>query len=155
MSKQQVKIFWPFAKKEKAELIWIGELFRQDNKIMIHAYFRAYGQTEKILMDWGTLPCLAIQHFYTDGIITTSYPRQGVREIDITIYPNGVKYYEKPWRILGNNDPATSRSFVFSFDGKNVILPVIEVLRSILAPNGFLLYRMFESNSFPQFFTET
>lgn len=44
---------------------------------------------------------------------------------------------------------------MFSFNGKNVILPVIEVLRSILAPNGFLLYRLFESNSFPQFFTET
>src|SRR5699024_12356478 len=51
--------------------------------------------------------------------------------------------------------PSTSRSFIFSFEGKNVILPVIEVLRSILAPNGFLLYRLFESNSFPQFFTET
>ncbi|MDQ0270653.1 Tn7-like element transposition protein TnsE [Cytobacillus purgationiresistens] len=155
MSKQQVKIIWPFPKGEKAELIWIGEPFREDHKIMIYAYFRTHGRTEKILMDWGTLPCLAIQHFYTDGIITTSHPPQGVREVDITIYPNVVKFYEKPWKIRGNDDPAISRSFVFSFDGKNVILPVIEAFRSILAPNGFLLYRLFESNSFPQFFTET
>jgi len=155
MSAQQVKIKWPFNKGEKARLIWIGDPFRNDNKIMLYAYFRARGVTEKILMDWGTLPCLAIQHYYSDGIITSSQPPQGGQEIDITIYPNSVKYYEKPWRILGSNDPATSRSFIFSFDGKNVILPVIEVLRSILAPNGFLLYRLFESNSFPQFFTET
>ncbi|MBO0992596.1 Tn7-like element transposition protein TnsE [Bacillus sp. SD088] len=154
MGAQQVKIKWPFKKGEKARLIWIGDPFRHDNKIMLYAYFRARGVTEKILMDWGTLPCLAIQHYYNDGIITSSQPPNGVQEVDITIYPNSAKYYEKPWRILGSEDPATSRSFIFTFDGKNVILPVIEVLRSILAPNGFLLYRLFESNSFPQFFTE-
>ena len=155
MSKQQVKIKWPFAKGEKAQLIWIGEPFRIENKMMIHTYFRARGVTEKILMDWGTLPSLAIQHFYSDGVITTSQPPQGVREVDITIYPNGVKRHEKLWKIQGSNDSAVSRSFVFSVDSKNIILPIIEVLRSILAPNGFLLYRLFESNSFPQFFTET
>src|SRR5699024_8798689 len=35
------------------------------------------------------------------------------------------------------------------------ILLVIEVLITILATHGFLLYRLSESNSFPQFFTET
>ncbi|WP_017473127.1 Tn7-like element transposition protein TnsE [Amphibacillus jilinensis] len=154
MSKQQVKLFWPFVKGVKAELIWIGEPFRKNNKMMIYAYFHARGRTEKLMMDWGSLPCLAIQHFYTDGVITTSFPPQGVREVDITIYPNIVKYYEKPWNIRGSTDRATSRSFVFPSNGKNIILPVIEVLRSILAPNGFFLYRLFESNSFPQFFTE-
>lgn len=154
MSKQQVKIAWPFAEDEKAQLIWIGEPFRLENKMMIHAYFRSRGVTKKVLLDWGTLPSLAIQHFYINGVITASQPPQGLREVDITIYPNGVKYHEKPWIIQGSNDSVTSRSFVFSLDGKNIILPVIEVLRSILAPNGFLLYRLFESNSFPQFFTE-
>ena len=154
MSKQQVKIAWPFAKGEKAQLLWIGEPFRYDHKMMIKAYFRSQGRTEDILMDWGTLPCLAIQHFYTDGIITASKAPEGVQEIDMTIYPNKVKYHERLWSIQGSSNSATSRSFVFSFNGKNVILPVIEVLRSILAPNGFLLYRLFESNSFPQFFTE-
>src|SRR5699024_12437657 len=106
---------------------------------------RAKRATNKMLLDWGTLPCLAIQHSYSDGVITTSQPPQDAREVDITIYPNSVKYFEKPWKIPGNNDPATSRSFVFSFNGRNIILPVIEVLRSILAPNSFLLYRLFRS----------
>ncbi|WP_394231027.1 Tn7-like element transposition protein TnsE [Bacillus thuringiensis] len=154
MSRQQVKIRWPFAEDEKVQLIWIGDPFRQDNKIMFKAYFRTNDCTESVLMDWGTLPCLAIQHYYTDGIITTSQSPKDIFEVDITIYPNGVKYYEKPWAIKGSKDSATSRSFIFSFKGKNIILPVIEVIRSILAPNGFLLYRLFESNSFPQFFTE-
>lgn len=155
MNAQQVKVKWPFRDGEKARLIWIGDPFSCENKMMIYAYFMARGITEKVLLEWGTLPCLAIQHFYSDGVITTSQSPQGVREVDITIYPKRVKYYEKSWNIQGSNDPATSRSFIFSFNGRNVVLPVIEVLRSILAPNGFLLYRMFESNSFPQFFTET
>ena len=53
------------------------------------------GRTEGILMDWGTLPCLAIQHYYTDGIITASQVPKGVQEIDMTIYPNKVKYHER------------------------------------------------------------
>ncbi len=146
---------WPFRKGEKARLIWIGDPFRYKNKMMLHAYFMARGITKKLLLDWGTLPCFAIQHFYSDGVITTSQPPQGAREVDITIYPDRVRYYEKPWSIQGSDDTAISRSFTFSFNDKNVILPVIEALRSILAPNGFLLYRLFESNSFPQFFTET
>jgi hypothetical protein len=155
MSKQQVKIAWPFTEGEKAQLIWIGEPFRKDNKVMMNAYFRAGGRTERVLMDWGTLPSLAIQHYYTDGILTTSKAPKGVREMDITIDPNNVKYHEKPWTIQGSADFTTSRSFVFFFNGKNVILPVIEVLRSILAPNGFLLYRLLEANSFPLYFVET
>ncbi|WP_106495385.1 Tn7-like element transposition protein TnsE [Lentibacillus sp. Marseille-P4043] len=140
---------------EKARLIWVGDPFRYDNKIMLYAYFQSKGVTKKVLLDWGTLPCLAIQHYYSDGVITTSQPPQGAQEVDITIYPDSPRYYERPWKIQGNNDSATSRSFIFNNDGETVILPVIEVLRSILAPNGFLLYRLFESNSFPQFFTET
>src|SRR5699024_2668641 len=139
----------------KAELIGIGGPFRYDNKIMLHAYFREHRVTKKILLVWGTLPWLADQHDYSDGQITIGRSPQDPRDVDITIYPNSVKYFEKPWKIPGNNDPATSRSFVFSFNGRNIILPVIEVLRSILAPNSFLLYRLFESNSFPQYFTET
>lgn len=155
MSARPVKIKWPFDKGKKAELIWIGDPFRHNNKIMLYAYFRENRITKKVLLDWGTLPCLAIQHYYTDGVITTSQPPRNTNEVDMTIYPNGVRYYEKPWKILGSNDPAISRSFTFPSQGKNVVLPVIEVVRSILAPNGFLLYRLFESNSFPQYFTET
>ena len=94
MSQQQVKIEWPFAEDEKVQLIWIGDPFQQDNKIMFKAYFRTNDCTESILMDWGTLPCMAIQHHYTDGIITTSQSPKDIFEVDITIYPNGVKYYE-------------------------------------------------------------
>lgn len=154
MSKQ-VKIQWPFPKGKLAQLVWIGSPFRFEKKIMIHAYFRSDGVTKKIMMDWGDLPFLAIQHYYRDGIISESSPIDEFRELEITIHPNETKYHEKTWKIQGTNDTSLSQSFTFSQKGKYIVLPIIEVIRSIIAPNSFLLYRLFELNSFPQYFTES
>ncbi|PEO42227.1 hypothetical protein COF01_22100 [Bacillus pseudomycoides] len=126
----------------------------QDKKTMIHAYFRANDRTEKLLVDWGTLPALAIQHYYMNGDISQSIPPSGIEEVEITIYPNAVTYSERDWSIFGTNDKDVSRSFTVSYQNKRYILPLIEVVRSILAPNRFLLYRLFEMNSFPQYFIE-
>ncbi|MGD7009325.1 Tn7-like element transposition protein TnsE [Metabacillus sp. 84] len=155
MSKQQVKLkHWPFKDGERVQLIWISSPFSHDKKIMNHAYFRAKGRTEKLLVDWGTLPALAIQHYYMNGDVSKSIAPEGTREIEMTIYPSAVGYFEKEWSIYGTSDKDMSRSFIVSFNNKNYILPLIEVVRSILAPNRFLLYRLFETNSFPQYFLE-
>ncbi|MEE6132825.1 Tn7-like element transposition protein TnsE [Priestia sp. GS2] len=155
MSEQQVKLkHWPFKDGERVQLIWISSPFSHDKKIMNHAYFRAKGRTEKLLVDWGTLPALAIQHYYMNGDVSKSIAPEGTREIEMTIYPSAVGYFEKEWSIYGTNDKDMSRSFIVSFNNKNYILPLIEVVRSILAPNRFLLYRLFETNSFPQYFIE-
>lgn len=90
-----------------------------------------------------------------DGDITKSLPPKGINEIEMTIYPNNVSTHERDWKVQGTNDKDVSRSFVVKQGNKSYILPVIEVVRSILAPNRFLLYRLFEMNSFPQYFIET
>lgn len=155
MSKRPVKLKnWPFKDGEQAQLIWISSPFLKDGKMMLNAYFRANGVTKAVLVDWGTLPALAIQHFYVNGDISRSVPPTDTREVDITIQPNLVIYAEKPWSIQGTSDKDVSRSFTVTYQGEKYILPLIEVIRSILAPNRFLLYRLFESNSFPQFFLE-
>lgn len=155
MSEQRVKLqHWPFNKGEQAQLIWIRSPFWHEKKIMIYVYFRANGKTEKILADWGTLPALAIQHYYVDGDITKSIPPQGINEIEMTIYPNNVSTHERDWKVQGTNDKDVSRSFIVKQGNQSYILPVIEVVRSILVPNRFLLYRLFEMNSFPQYFIE-
>lgn len=155
MSEQQVKLEnWPFKKGEQAQLIWIGSPFRYERKIMMYAYFRAKGRTEKLLVDWGTLPALSIQHYYIDGDIRKSIPPKETEEIEITIYPNKVNIHEKEWGIYGTDDKDISRSFIVKQDNRSYIIPLIEVVRSILAPNRFLLYRLFESHSFPQYFIE-
>lgn len=155
MSKQQVKLnTWPFKEGERVQLTWISSPFSKDKKIMAYAYFRANGRTEKILIDWGTLPALAIQHYYLNGDISNSITPAGTEEVDITIFPNAVTYSEREWVIFGTNHKDISRSFIVSYKNKYYILPLIEVVRSILAPNRFLLYRLFETNSFPQYFIE-
>ncbi|MEC1180494.1 Tn7-like element transposition protein TnsE [Metasolibacillus meyeri] len=156
MSEQQVKLKnWPFRNGEKAQLIWISSPFQYEKKIMIHAYFKAKGKTEKLLVDWGTLPALAIQHYYMDGDIRKSIPPNETEEAEITMYPNMVSLHEKEWEIYGTDDKDVSRSFIVKQGNRTYILPLIEVVRSILAPNRFLLYRLFEANSFPQYFIES
>lgn len=145
---------WPFAKGEQAQLIWISSPFKYEKKIMIYAYFRAKGKTEKILTDWGMLPALAIQHMYIDGDLRHSLPPDNIEEVDLTIFPQSVRYTEREWTVQGMNDTDMSRSFIVKFNNKSYTLPLIEVVRSILAPNRFLLYRLFEMNSFPQYFIE-
>lgn len=155
MSEQQVKLkIWPFKEGELAQLIWISSPFHYEKKVMMYAYFRAGGKTEKLLVDWGTLPVLAIQHYYIDGDIRKSTPPEETEEVEITIHPNKVAFYEKEWCVQGTNDKDVSRSFIVKQRNKSYILPLIEVVRSILAPNRFLLYRLFEANSFPQYFIE-
>lgn len=166
MSEQQVKLqHWPFKKGEQAQLIWISSPFWHEKKIMIYAYFkvertngnskRTEMKVEKILVDWGTLPALAIQHYYVDGDIRKSIPPQGIEEIEMTIYPNNVSVYERDWQVQGTSDQDVSRSFIVKQGNRSYVLPLIEVVRSILAPNRFLLYRLFEANSFPQYFMES
>lgn len=121
---------------------------------MIYAYFRANGKTEKLLADWGTLSALAIQHYYMNGDIRKSIAPAGTEEVGMTIYPNNIVYFQKEWSIYGTDDKDMSSNCIVSTNNKNYILPLIEVVRSILAPNRFLLYRLFETNSFPQYFIE-
>lgn len=155
MGEQQVKLKnWPFKEGEQAQLIWISSPFHYEKKVMMYAYFRADGKTEELLVDWGTLPILAIQHYYIDGDIRKSTPPEETEEVEITIYPNNVAMYEKEWHVQGTNDKDVSRSFIVKQGNQSYILPLIEVVRSILAPNRFLLYRLFETNSFPQYFIE-
>lgn len=83
------------------------------------------------LADWGTLPTLTIQHYYMNGNINKSIAPTGTEDVEITVYPNSVSYFEKEWNIYGTNDKDMSRNFIVSSNSKNYILPLVEVVRSI------------------------
>ncbi|MDN8753264.1 hypothetical protein [Staphylococcus aureus] len=53
------------------------------------------GELEKILTDWGMLPILAIQHMYIDGDLRHSLPPDNLEEVDLTIFPQLVRYTER------------------------------------------------------------
>lgn len=157
MRERSVKLNnWPFKKGEQAKLIWISSPFWHERKLMMHGYFFANGETKKILSDWGMLPFLAIQHYYVDGIVSRSIAPVGTEEVEITIYPNEVKYFESKWTILNTKDTTISNGFTFKYGNQHYTLPLIESIRSILAPNRLLLYRLLEmNNSFLSYFTES
>lgn len=56
--------------------------------------------------------------------------------------------------MQGTSDKDISRSFIVKQDNRSYTLSLIEVIRSILAPNHFLLYRLLEMNLFPQYSIE-
>ncbi|EEL78722.1 hypothetical protein bcere0028_56650 [Bacillus cereus AH1271] len=137
-------------------MIWISSPFWHERKLMMHGYFFANSETKKILLDWGMLSFLAIQHYYVDGIVSRSIAPVGTEEVEITIYPNEVKYFESKWTILNTKDTTLSNGFTFKYGNQHYTLPLIESIRSILAPNRFLLYRLLEmNNSFLSYFTES
>ncbi|MGM9986958.1 MAG: Tn7-like element transposition protein TnsE [Bacillaceae bacterium] len=157
MRERSVKLNnWPFKKGEQAKLIWISSPFWHERKLMMYCYFLANGKTEKLLLDWGMLPFLAIQHYYVDGIVSQSIAPAKTEEVEITIYPNQVNYFESEWTIFKTEETTSSNGFKFKYRNQYYTLPLIESIRSILAPNRFLLYRLLEmNNSFLNYFTES
>ncbi|MGJ7922798.1 hypothetical protein [Neobacillus sp. LXY-4] len=132
--------------------------FRYEKKVVLPVYFsgkvNGYYTTEKLIFDWTVLTPLIIQHYYVDGVITKPIAPNQTEEIIITIDPNYVGYFEQNYSIRGTNYTETSQTFVIKYNGERFYLPLIEVLRGIIAPNAFLLNCLFEMNSLPLYFTE-
>ncbi|MGK4153614.1 Tn7-like element transposition protein TnsE [Kurthia gibsonii] len=149
---------WPFDQGARVKLEWIGAPFRYEKKIVLPVYFsgkvNGYYTTEKLIVDWTVLASLRIQHYYVDGVITQPISPNQTEEIIITINPNYVGYFEQNYSIRGTKYTEISQTFVIKYNGERFYLPLIEVLRGIIAPNAFLLNCLFEMNSFPLYFTE-
>lgn len=149
---------WPFDKGARVKLEWIGAPFRYEKKVVLPVYFsgkvNGYYTTEKLIVDWTVLTSLIIQHYYVDGVITKPISPNQTEEIIITIDPNNVTYFDQNYSIRGTSYMETSQTFVIKYKGERFYLPLIEVMRGIIAPNAFLLNCLFEMNSFPLYFTE-
>ena len=159
MSDKGIKLKdWPFDKGARVKLEWIGAPFRDEKKVVLPVYFSGkvsgYYTTEKLIVDWTTLTSLIIQHYYIDGVITQPISPNQTEEIIITIEPNCVGYFERDYTIHKTNYIERSQTFVIKHNRERLNLPLIEVMRGIIAPNAFLLNRIFEMNSFPLYFTE-
>lgn len=159
MSSKDIKLKdWPFDKGARVKLEWIGVPFKYEKKINLPVYFsgkinNCY-RTEKLEIDWTVLSSLVIQHYYIDGVITRPIIPNQTEEVTITIEPNKVGYFEKDYSIRGTNYTEKSQTFAIKYNGERFYLPLIEVIRGIIAPNAFLLNCLFEMNSLPMYFTE-
>ena len=155
MSKEAVIIKnWPFEKGEKVKLTWIGEPFKQNNKWKVYAYFRGTSATRRIILDWASIHFLSVEKYYTNGNLNNGETQENIEVIDINL--NGVKpeYKEKDWNIrsTGYNVQTKSKTFNFYKNGTLCTIPIIEIIRAILAPDKFMLNRILEMDSFENYF---
>lgn len=130
---------WPFEKNEKAKLVWIGEPFKEKKKWMIYAYFRSNRGTKSIKMDWATIHFLSLNKIYQDGYLNKADIPKNTKTIEINLDNAEVKYNERDWKIQGTDIKTKSKTFNFNKNDKVYTVPIIEVIRTVLAPDRFML----------------
>lgn len=157
MGRMQLKIKnWPFEKGKKVQLIWIGEPFKFNNKWMIDTYFNDGKVTKRIVQDWANIHFLSIDKYYTDGDLNSGEvidKDEVIETIDIDLSNVVPKYNENDWRIKGSSYKSKSRTFNFYKNNKLYTIPIVEIVRSVLAPNTFMLNTLLYSDTFEDYFT--
>lgn len=156
MNRVGVKIKdWPFEKGEKVKLIWIGEPFKKNNKWMVNTYFKGNKATRKIMLDWASIHFLSIDKYYTDGNLNNGEVLENKEAISINLTGAKVEYNERPWEIWGTGfkEKTKSKTFNFHKNGFLYTIPIIEVIRDVLAPDKFMLNRILEMDALENYFT--
>ncbi|KEI74133.1 hypothetical protein N486_17100 [Clostridium botulinum B2 128] len=145
---------WPFEKGENAKLIWVGEPFKYNNKWMIYTYFKGNKATRKIMLDWASIHFLAVDKYYTDGNLNNGEVLGNKEFIDIKLTGVRAEYIEKDWEIWGAGFKDKTKSKTFNFSKKGILytIPIIEIIRAILAPDRFMLNRVLEMDTLENYF---
>lgn len=155
MAKEVVRLTnWPFKKGEKAKLVWIKEPFRENNKWMVKAYFKGEKSTKEITLDWANVHFLIVDKYYVNGDLNNGDYDSDKAVIDIDLTNIKVNYREKEWKVWVSGKTLKTKSKAFSFFYKNnlYVVPIIEIIRSVLAPNRFLLNRILEMDTLENYF---
>ncbi|NFS20902.1 hypothetical protein FDE82_01965 [Clostridium botulinum] len=145
---------WPFEKGENAKLIWVGEPFKYNNKWMIYTYFKGNKATRKIMLDWASIHFLSVDKYYTDGNLNNGEVLGNKEIIDINLTGVRAEYIEKDWEIWGTGFKDKTKSKTFNFSKKGILytIPIIEIIRAVLAPDRFMLNRVLEMNTLENYF---
>lgn len=157
MGKQKLKLKnWPFEKGEKAQLIWIGEPFKENNKWMIDTYFIDGKSTRKVIQDWANIHFLSIDKYYIDGDLISGeiIDTAGIMStIDIDLCGIIPKYNEGDWNIAKSNYKSKSKTFNFWKNNVLYTVPIVEIVRAVLAPNTFMLNTILYNDVWEDYFT--
>lgn len=156
MGKQKLKLKnWPFENGKKVQLIWIGEPFRENNKWMIDTYFNDGKETKKVIQDWANIHCLVSGKYYSDGDLRTGEvidKFSDIKTMDIDLSGIKNKYYESDWKIAYSNYKSKSKTFNFWKGNKLYTIPIIEIIRAVLAPSTFMLNTILYHNIWEDYF---
>ncbi|MBY6790527.1 hypothetical protein HYH43_13900 [Clostridium botulinum] len=157
MGKQKLKLKnWPFEKGKKAQLIWIGEPFKENNKWMLDTYFSDGKNTKKVIQDWANIYFLSIDKYYVDGNLRSGeiVDTAGMMStIDISLCGITPKYNERDWKIAKSNYKSKSKTFNFLKDSVLYTVPIVEIVRAVLAPNTFMLNTILYNDAWEDYFT--
>ncbi len=157
MGKQKLKLKnWPFEKGKKAQLIWIGEPFKENNKWMIDTYFSDGKNTKRIIQDWANIHFLSIDKYYLDGDLRSGeiVNTVGVMDIiDIDLCGITPKYNEGAWNIARSSYKSKSKTFNFWKNNVLYTVPIVEIVRAVLAPNTFMLNTILYNDVWEDYFT--
>ncbi len=155
MAKEVVRLTdWPFKKGERTKLVWIAEPFRENNKWMVKAYFKGEKSTKEITLDWANVHFLIVDKYYVNGDLNSGDYDSDKAVVDIDLTNIKVNYREKEWEVWWSGEILETKSKTFSFFYKNelYVMPIIEIIRSVLAPNRFLLNRILEMDTLENYF---
>lgn len=157
MGKQKLKLKnWPFEKGEKAQLIWIGEPFKENNKWMIDTYFNDGKNRKKVIQDWANIHFLSIDKYYVDGDLKSGeiIDTTGVMStIDIDLCGIIPRYNEGEWKIAKSSYKSKSKTFNFWKNNVLYTVPIVEIVRAVLAPNTFMLNTILYNDVWEDYFT--
>lgn len=137
MSNLPVKGPWPFEEGKVARLNWIGNPVTIDGKRQIPVYFTANKQKLIVNYEWGTLPLLALWAEYEDGDLNN--PKITPKHCEEIVIPKTCKVEQVKWNPAGTNEELITDYLEFEYRQTEYRVSVIEVIRSMLAPNRTLL----------------
>ncbi len=146
---------WPFEKGKRAQLIWIGEPFKENNKWMIDTYFSDGKNTKNVIQDWANIHFLSTDKYYVDGDLRSGeiVDTAGVMStIDIDLCGVTPKYNEGDWNIIRSNYKSKSKTFNFWRNNVLYTVPIIEIVRAVLAPNTFMLNTILYNDGWEDYF---
>lgn len=149
---------WPFEKNKKAQLVWIGEPFKQNKKWMLDTYFNDGKNTKRVIQDWANIHFLSINKYYTDGDLLSGEIVDddiGIKIQNISLGGITPKYNEAEWKILKSDYKSKSKTFSFWKNDILYTIPIVEIVRAVLAPNTFLLNNILYNDSLEDYFTYT
>lgn len=157
---------WPFEKGEMVKLYWIDHPFRDHDQWVMYIYFQSQWTKEiqRCRVPWGTLPILKIGCLYTDGELITyknqtdlslkkgTHKKVGVFTFDQNDFFECNSDTHSIKVRSGESHSVISNSFRLKKETKEFRIPVIEVIRSIMARNRKLVYAALEPNSLDFYF---
>jgi hypothetical protein len=121
---------------------------------MFYAYFRGYKCSRRVLLDWASLHFLSVDKYYTDGKLNNGEMVEAAEILDIDLSGVTPQYIEKPWKVsgIGFEDDYKSKTFNFKKNGRLYTIPIIEIIRAVIAPDRFSLNRALEMDTLENYF---